>query len=146
MGMTIVHAGQRVWMLRAKHPLASLHHLHLQLFGLVPSAFVSVRRRQVAYAAEAFLFIVFGRLMVTEGGDTVEFGETAVRTTGGSKSWRFALPQCPVFNVPLSPTSLPQRRWLASPNLPSSNGTAYSLCWSDRLSSLFGTAINSPET
>jgi hypothetical protein len=35
----IVHAGQRVWMLRVKHPLARPYHLHVQLFVLVPSTF-----------------------------------------------------------------------------------------------------------
>ena len=45
----IVHAGQRAWMLGPQHPLSRLHHLHVQLFRLCPSALVPVRRGQVGH-------------------------------------------------------------------------------------------------
>src|SRR2546423_13939490 len=38
---------QRFWMLCAKHPLSRLHHLHLHLFSLLPSALTPPCRRQV---------------------------------------------------------------------------------------------------
>ena len=40
---------QRKRMLYAKHPFASLHHLHKQLFGLVSTAFIAIRQRQVGH-------------------------------------------------------------------------------------------------
>jgi hypothetical protein len=43
----VVYAGQRGRMLRPEHPLPRLHHLHLQLFRLRPSALVPKRRGQV---------------------------------------------------------------------------------------------------
>ena len=39
-------------MLRPKHRLARLQHLHKQLLGLLPSALVAVRRRQVGHAGQ----------------------------------------------------------------------------------------------
>ncbi len=40
------------WMLCAKHPRTRLHYLRLQHFGLLPSALIPVRRRQVAHAGQ----------------------------------------------------------------------------------------------
>ena len=36
------HAGQRIWMLQAKHPLSSLHHLHKQLLSLLTPSLIPV--------------------------------------------------------------------------------------------------------
>jgi hypothetical protein len=49
-GSEIGHSGQRVGMLRAQHPLARLHYLHLQALGLLPPAQAPKRRYQVAHA------------------------------------------------------------------------------------------------
>jgi hypothetical protein len=46
------HAAQRVGMIGSELRLASLHHLHLQLLGLVSPALVPVRRRQVGHAGQ----------------------------------------------------------------------------------------------
>ena len=48
----VVHAGQRVGVIRPELRLASLHHLHLQLLSLLPPALVPVRRRQVGHAGQ----------------------------------------------------------------------------------------------
>src|SRR5271170_6521951 len=39
-------------MLLPQHPLSRLHHLHLQLFGLLPSSLIPVRRRQIGHAGQ----------------------------------------------------------------------------------------------
>ena len=46
-----VHACQRVWMLLPKH-LSHLHHVHLQLFGLLSPPLIPKRRRQVNHAGQ----------------------------------------------------------------------------------------------
>ncbi len=39
----IGHAGQRGWMLFFQHSLSRLHHLHVQLLGLIPPSLIPVR-------------------------------------------------------------------------------------------------------
>ena len=47
-----VHARQRRGMIGPELGLASLHHLHKQLLGLLPPALIPVRRRQDGQASQ----------------------------------------------------------------------------------------------